>query len=220
MKRGEMVSVDFLSDDDFENLLRPLWDYLVFNQPPEHADVIFVFGGIDLSVPRYAAYLSHKKYAPFILISGNAGSKTPNTAMKPEALIFKDEMVVNGVEEKRIFIEDKATNALENVTLGMHLLSKNNIQARKLLLTARPFMQRRCIATFKKQYPDVEVISCPPQGTILSFCLRTRKAFVERLIGEFQRLLDYSDKGDIIIDPIPELVIETVEVIKKYLDQG
>jgi hypothetical protein len=55
---------------DLRAAAEDLWRYLAVNQPPEPADVIFVFGGNDLLVPRQAAALFRAGLAPLVLVTG------------------------------------------------------------------------------------------------------------------------------------------------------
>lgn len=215
-----MEFIEKLDDNSFENLLRPVWDYLIYDQTPQKADVIFAFGGLDISVPRRAADLYKQGFAPYILVTGNAGSRTPESFTRPEAMIFHDEIVVAGIDSEKILIEQKATNALENVKFGMEVLSSEKVDVNKAILTARPFLMRRCVATFNRHFPKVKVFSCPPKGSILSFCLRSRKAFAERLIGEVQRLEEYSLKGDILLESIPREVLAASKELESVLEHS
>ena len=38
-------------DPDMRRLIQPIWDYLAVSDPPDVADVIFVFGSRDFAVP-------------------------------------------------------------------------------------------------------------------------------------------------------------------------
>jgi hypothetical protein len=211
------ITIDELDEDTFESVLKPIWNYLSIYDEPISADVLFVFGGLDLAVPRRAAELFLAGYARVILVTGNAGPKTPDSFGKPESIVFKDEMVRLGVDETRILTEVEATNTLQNVLLGMRVLQSRNIVIDKAILVARPFLSRRCMATFNRHYPSVEGIGCPPMGHIMEFCFRSRKQFAERLLAEVARLKDYSAKGDIKLSPIPNNVFLACGHLEKLI---
>jgi hypothetical protein len=130
-----------------------------------------------------------------------------------------DEMVKEGVPESAFIIEDKATNALQNVILGMAVLKEQNINVNKAILVGKPFMMRRSLATFQKQFPEVVLLSCPPQGPIIKFIDRARSVFAGRLLNELARLKTYAEKGDITEQPLPESVQAGADNLREQLDQ-
>ena len=141
-------------------LLNPLWNFLAISDSPVRSDVIFVFGSQDLRVPRHAASLYRAGYAPTVLVTGHYGRMTRNIFEKPEALVFKDVLVRSGVPSQAIVVETTAQNTLENVTKGLSLLRQKGVSCQSVLLVAKPFVMRRCAATFARQAPDVRVSCC------------------------------------------------------------
>jgi hypothetical protein len=212
-----MKSIESLSDDEYEELLSPVWRFLVVNDQPKRSDIIFVFGGLDLAVPIRAAELYHAKIATQILITGNIGPLSKNVFNKPEAQIFRDEMIKHHVPSSSVLIEDKATNTLQNVMLGMNLLLSSNITIESAVLVAKPFLMRRCLATFQHHYNKIKVLACPPQGPILKFCDRPRREFAERVLAELHRIKIYSEKGDITPQPLSIDVENGIATISKIL---
>ena len=195
--------MDGLDAEAYERLLKPVWNFLCLTHAPAPSDVIFVFGSRDLEVPRRAAQLYAAGWAPRVLVSGRAGPRTEHVFDKPEALVFKDEMVRRGVPAAAVVTEVEACSTLENVRFGMAALGAAGESPRSALLVAKAFAMRRCLATFARQHPRVDVRGCPPVGPLLDHLDRSRAAFAARLVAEVGRLETYGAAGDIEPCPIP-----------------
>ena len=152
-------SIASLDETAYEALLRPIWDFLVRADDPASSDVIFVFGSQDLGVARRAAELYAAGLTSRVLVTGRLGPMTREFD-KPEALVFKEELTSWGVPEHAITTELHAGNTLENVRFGMAALRAVGQTPRSALLVAKPFVMRRCLATFARQSPSVSVRSC------------------------------------------------------------
>jgi len=105
-----------------------------------------------------------------------------------------------------IVLEKKATNTLENVRLGVeaywdHFTGKGKYS---VIVCALPPLLRRTLATFNKQFLGLEVFCSSyelPKGWLTS----DRQV---RVLGEFTRLREYANKGDIAPVEVPEDVRE------------
>jgi len=184
---------------------------------PQPSDVIFVYGGLDLQVPIRAADIYNRRLATKVLVTGSYGPFSEDVFDQPEAYVFRDKMIDEGVERNDIITETKATNTLENTIYGMNTLDGKNIKVNKAILVAKPFIMRRCAATFEKQYPRVETRNCPPRGSIMDFCDRPKDKFAKRLIAEVDRLKRYSKKGDISKQEIPTHITTVIKRIEERL---
>ncbi|MGK2860253.1 MAG: YdcF family protein [Thermoanaerobaculia bacterium] len=212
-----MSRIVTLTDHDYAEVLRPLWSYLGGFDAPEPSDVIFVFGGLDLAVPRRAAELYTQGIAPVALISGAAGPLTRKVFSSTEAETFRDEMVKHGTPRNVIVLETRATNTLENVRFGMAALAEQKISVQCAALVGKTFLMRRCRATFAKQYPDVRVSCCPPSISVLEAVDRDRGEFAARLLAELRRLDDYGAKGDIAPQPRDTAVDRAADDLRALL---
>ena len=192
--------------EDLAQAVRPLWEYLAVVHPPVRADVIFVFGSQALAVPARAAELYRAGHAPVVLVSGRYGRMTRGVFDRPEALIFRDRLVRDGVPAAAVVTETEAGNTLENVRLGLAALDRRRIPVRSALLVAKPFVMRRCAATFARQAPHVRVRCCPPAATLPASIDRPPAAFAARLAAEVERLDRYAAAGDVAPQPMPAAV--------------
>ncbi len=194
------------SVDEFEPIIGPLWDYLAVADAPARADVIFVFGSQAIAVPVRAAELYRAGHAPVVLVSGHYGRMTRDVFDQPEALVFRDRLLRHGVPQQAIVTETEAGNTLQNVLYGLAALRRKRIAVASALLVAKPFVMRRCAATFARQAPDIRVRCCPPHTDLTRSIDRAPAAFAARLVAELDRLDRYAAAGDIAAQTIPEAV--------------
>lgn len=192
-----------------------MWRFLAPSEVPLKSDVLFVFGGLDLAVPRQAASLYRSGFASQLLITGNAGLLTKDVFLEPECIVFRNEAVSHGVPLDAIITEDKATNTGENVEFGMSLLRSMGWAPHSALLVAKPFLMRRCLATFEKKFPNVVVRPAPPEGPWSEFLDRPEPEFVARLVAELDRLRNYSRNGFIAEVSIPDSVIAAEMLLRE-----
>ena len=201
--------------DDLAQLVGPLWDYLAIADPPARADVIFVFGSQTLAVPAHAAELYRAGYAPVVLVSGHYGRMTRDRFDQPEALVFRDRLVRDGVPPGAIVTETAAGNTLENVQFGLAALRRLAVRVGSALLVAKPFVMRRCAATFARQAPGVRVRCCPPATDLTRSVDRAPAAFASRLAAELDRLDRYAAAGDVAKQTAPATVREAARRIAR-----
>ena len=194
------------SADDFERVAGPLWNYLAVSDAPVRADVIFVFGSQALAVPARAAELYRAGHAPIVLASGRYGRMTRDVFDQPEALVFRDRLLRDGVPREAVVTETEAGNTLQNVLFGLAALRRKRVAVGSALLVAKPFVMRRCAATFVRQAPEVRVRCCPPRIDLMRSMDREPASFAARLVAELERLERYAAAGDIAPQAIPEPV--------------
>ena len=200
-----------------ESLVQQLLDYLVINDRPEPADVIFIFGSVlQPAVWEQAASVYRQGLAPVILTTGYAGPSAQALGIESEGKYIAEKLTSLAVPSSAIVIEDKSTNTIENVLFGMDALREKGIEATSAIIVTKPFHSRRCRATFVKQYPDVRVMSCPPALTLEQMIDRpTFNEFAIRVVGEIDRLIRYGgENGSIAPQTIPQTVLDASEQLR------
>lgn len=220
-----MSGAKLTDDETFASLVAPVVDYLCIRQTPQKADAIFLFGSLKLpAVWRQAAELYRQGYAPKILVAGGVGAANAGERSRfgladgsSESAFIRNELIELGVPFPSIITEERSTNTLENIVFGMRRLKEEGLDARRLMLVSKPFHARRCLATFERQFPSVEVICSPPKMSVLEAVDRPRKEFAERLLGELDRLRTYADKGDISRQELPTSIKDTARKLGSVL---
>lgn len=192
-----------------------IWNYLTLRQDPKRSDLILVLCSNDLRVADYAADLFMQQYAPRILFTGGIAHTNDLLATSwdmPEAEKFAEVARKKGVPSEHILIEHKATNTGENIRFAYDLLQQHGIFPKTIILVQKPFMMRRALATYIKQWPDLPptpLLCCPS----ISFDEYPNEAIdldalIHTLVGDLQRMKEYAEKGFQIPEEIPSSVWE------------
>lgn len=196
---------------------RTLSRFLAPLEPPSGgvvADAIMCFGSRDLHVPITAAELFHRGSAALIVCTGGVGLVDGLS----EADVFASELLARGIPPERIVIERESTHTGDNVVYGMRALQVRSPSepVRSILAVAWPFVARRCLATFAKRHPDVDVWSVP------AFCRSGQSAPFTRVtarwaVTQLGRLVDYAERGEIARVAIPAAVSAAAERLRGLL---
>ena len=190
--------------------LQVIWDYLCLNVKPQKADVIVGFGNFNEDIPRRAAELYLQGYAPRILFTGGLGRNTVGLLPESEADRFARVAIGCGVPDEAIIREDKSTNTAENIIFTRKLLEELNIPHDHILGVHQPFMERRITAAMGVYWPELNFSVTSPQVTIPEYLEAakgqgiTENASISVIVGDFQRMKLYADKGWQVPQEIPQ----------------
>lgn len=190
--------------------LQVIWDYLCLNRNPRKADVIVGFGNFNEDIPRRAAELYLQGFAPRILFTGGLGRNTVGLLPESEAARFARVAMGCGVPEEAIIQEDLSTNTAENIIFTRKLLEDLNVPHGHILGVHQPFMERRITAAMGVYWPEQPFSVTSPQVTIPQYLEAARRqgitenASISVIVGDFQRMKLYADKGWQVPQEIPE----------------
>lgn len=190
--------------------LKVIWDYMHLNMEPGPADCIVGFGNYNVNIALRAAELYRAGYAPKVLFTGGLGRNTAGMWTESEAERFAAAAVAAGVPERDVIVEDRSTNTAENITFTRAKLAELGIPARRLLGVHQPFMERRIYAAMKAYWPEAELVVTSPQVDIWQYLRDAvaqgleEKAAIDVIVGDFQRMELYAQKGWQIPQEIPE----------------
>ena len=188
-----------------DELAKILWDYNNLNHTVRVSDCILALGSHDIRVAHRAADLFLQDFAPWIIFSGNLGRLTEDLWNQPEAEIFAEEAIRLGVPRDKILIENRSTNTGDNIRLTKELLASKGLSIETVILVQKPYMQRRAYATFKKVWPEKDVIVTAPQLAFAEYPNETIKKndVISIMVGDTQRIKVYADRGFQIPQEIP-----------------
>jgi uncharacterized SAM-binding protein YcdF (DUF218 family) len=217
-------------DDRIRSLAEKIWDYHRLNQQVEKADAVLVLCSHDERVAERGAELFLDGWAPLMIFSGGSGSITKQLWTEPEAERFARIAIKVGVPEKNILIESRSTNTGENIELTKELLTKRGLDLQKFILVQKPYMERRSYATFRKLWPEKEVIVTSPQVSFAEYLAKyingalSPADVVSIMVGDLQRIRLYPAKGFQLEQEIPNDIWEAYEELVaagfiKYLIQ-
>lgn len=194
-----MIAKEVLED------AKKLWDYHHLNHTPEKSDCILVLGSHDLRVADRGAELYLQGWAPILIFSGGLGNVTKGIWKDPEADRFARIALDKGVPAEAIFIENQSANTGENILFTQRLLTEKGLNPQTFLLVQKPYMERRSYATFKKHWPDKNLIVTSPQISFEDYPTDEipMEKVINIMVGDLQRIRIYPDKGFQIPQDIP-----------------
>jgi uncharacterized SAM-binding protein YcdF (DUF218 family) len=215
-------------DDKTYALAEVIWNYHLMKHQLAKADAILVLCSHDERVAERGAELFLEGWAPLIIFSGGQGAITKGLWDEPEAERFARIAMSMNVPEESILIERKSTNTGENVQFTKRLLAEQGLNPGKFIVVQKPYMERRAFATFRKFWPEKEVVVTSPQVSfrdyLAEYSNRSLSAddVVGIMLGDLQRIKLYPALGYQIAQEIPEQVWEAFEVLvragyRKYL---
>ncbi len=204
--------------------IETLWDYMQLKQELTPADCLFVMCSNDLRVAEYAAKLYQQKLAPLLVFSGGEGRFTDGLFDKSEAETFAEIAKLAGVPNEAILIETQSSNSGENVRFTEQLLIEKGVNCESLILVQKPFMERRAIATFEKQwqspYSRLQVTSTAHPFFEYINEEMPLMMVLEALMEDFSRVKTYPDKGFQAKQEIPAHVESSYQALREKFEFG
>jgi uncharacterized SAM-binding protein YcdF (DUF218 family) len=129
---------------------------------PENPDVVIVLGcqvygytpGILLKTRLDAALETLNKYPGSIcVVSGGQG---PDETM-PEAQTMKKYLSDRGIDENRIYEENKSSSSFENLSYSKKIIEENNIKCDNIVILTSEYHVPRAVLIAKRVYPDIHI---------------------------------------------------------------
>jgi len=196
-------------DEQTYALAETLWDYHLMKHEVAKADAILVLCSHDERVAERGAELFHKGLAPLIIFSGGRGAITRTLWDEPEAERFARIAMSLNVPREKILVEVNSTNTGENIEFTKRLLAERGFAPQKFIVVQKPYMERRAFATFRKLWPEKEVVITSPQVSFRDYlagytCPSLSAAdVVSIMVGDLQRMKLYPARGFQIEQEIP-----------------
>ena len=208
-------------DDRIRALAQTIWDYHHLNHQLAHADAILVLCSHDTVVAARGAELYLQGWAPLLIFAGGHGTITRQLWHEPEADQFAAIAIEMGVPEDRILVENRSTNTGENVLFTRRLLAEKGLDPRTFIVVQKPYMERRSYATFRKVWPEKQLLVTSPQVSMLEYLGQYSHGALSAddvigiMVGDLQRIREYPAKGFQIHQDIPEEVWKAYEELVK-----
>jgi uncharacterized SAM-binding protein YcdF (DUF218 family) len=202
-------------------LAMKIWDYHLMSHQLSRADAILVLCSHDKKVAERGAQLFLEDYAPLLIFSGGLGAITKNMWNVPEADQFAKIAMKMGVPFDKILIENRSTNTGENILFTKIVLAEKKLNPQKFILVQKPYMERRSYATFRKLWPEKELLVTSPQVSFDEYLDNysnsdfSRDDVVSIMVGDLQRIKLYPESGFQIHQEIPHDVWAAYEELVK-----
>ena len=213
-------------DKRTRTLAEKIWQYHQMKHRLQKADAILVLCSHDKKVAETGAQLFLEGWAPLLIFAGGLGSITRGMWTEPEADQFADIAIGMGVPSERTLIENRSTNTGENILFTKQLLAEKQIDPQQFILVQKPYMERRSFATFRKVWPEKEVLVTSPQVSFAEYLDGyaneefSQDDVISIMVGDLQRIKLYAEKGFQIHQEVPPDVWSAYEeLVKAGYDQ-
>lgn len=206
-------------DHQIRALAEKIWNYHVLKHQVAKADAILVLCSHDERVAERGAQLFLEGWAPLLIFSGGQGAITKRLWSEPEAERFAQIAMSLHVPPECILVEVESTNTGENVQFTRNLLAEKGLDPQKFIVVQKPYMERRAYATFRRYWPDKEVIITSPQVSFDEYVAEYTNSslsaddVVAIMVGDLQRIKFYPALGFQIAQEIPEDVWAAYEAL-------
>ncbi len=204
-------------DLEVDKYAKIIYEYMLMHQDLIPMDAIIALGANDIRVADRAYEVWKDGFAPIIICTGGKAHENDinNTGWeKSEAEMFEDRLLSLGVPKKNIFLEKDAQSTGDNVKNVKKLLAEEDLQLNNFIVVGKPWNERRAYTTFKKQWPEVNIIMTSPQLSYNEY-MNTgevpKDVLLNVMVGDFQRIKEYPKLGFQIEQEIPEHVWEAYE---------
>lgn len=203
-------------DRKLDSLVQVIWDYMLVGQRLRAADCIFMLGSYDIRVADYAIDLFLEGFAPWLLFSGGVIQRNEALGVfwdLPEADYFARHALAREVPAEKILVENRASNTGENFLFARDLLRRKRLDFESFILVQKPFMERRVLATAQKLWRDFDFVVTSPPLSCADYLNGElpRDALIQYIVGDFQRVKVYGDKGFQRPQHIPDHVWDAFE---------
>lgn len=199
--------------EDADRFARLLWDYHQLHDAPKPCEAAVVLGSHDIRVADHAVAIYEQQLAPLFVFSGGSAPATRRFYEGTEASAFADRARAKGMPAEVIRLEERATNTAENLRFSLEILAAEGIHPASLLLVQKPYMERRSKATADVVCPSIEVVCTSPPIPFEAYPVGevTKEHFINTMVGDFQRILEYPKLGFMTEQEVPPEVIQAYE---------
>ncbi len=177
--------------------IREITDYIFLKSNPQKVDLLIIFGTRHLKIFDKVYRLYKEKLVPKILVTGGTNRVTE----KNEAKRIKKYLIKLGIKNKDIYLEERATNTLENVLFSKRTI-ENKIgfeQIKKIMIFVKHYHSRRALMTVKKHFPK-SIKTFLVTYKIYNFDKNNwfkKELGKEKVLSEYNKIKKYLKKGDI-----------------------
>jgi uncharacterized SAM-binding protein YcdF (DUF218 family) len=194
-------------------LARQLWEYHHMQHELVKADCILALGSHDLRVADRATELYLQGWAPLVIMSGGLGNLTQNMWTESEADKFARIAIEKGVPADAILVENKSTNTGENILFTQQLLQQKGLDPQDFIVVQKPYMERISYATFKKHWPNKNLLVTSPQLAFEEYATADipMDRVINIMVGDLQRIRFYPAKGFQVYQEIPAEIWDAYE---------
>lgn len=166
-----------------------LWNYMSSMRDRGPCDAIVVCCSYDLRVCDYACGLVEQGIASRLVLTGKVGNWTRHLWSAPEAHIFRDRALANGIAPENIYLEEKATNFGENIAFVRKMMP----QLERVTFVTKPNSVLRVTLTAPIQWPEVSAFVDSPPVAFPQEVSNVIGVFgvINEMVGDIDRVIKY-----------------------------
>jgi uncharacterized SAM-binding protein YcdF (DUF218 family) len=185
-----------------------VWDYQSLGHQLRPCSAGIGLGSHDLGVASYSAHLYHQGLFPVLVFTGATSPTTAARFPRGEAVHYREHARELGVPDAAILVEPKAKNTGQNAVFSREVLAEAGMVPASVLVVCKPYEERRSYATFRKVWPEVEVICASEPVDFAAYVdgIGDAKLVIDMLVGAMQRVMLYPERGFTIAQDVPEEV--------------
>uniref|UniRef100_H3ACC0 Uncharacterized protein n=1 Tax=Latimeria chalumnae TaxID=7897 RepID=H3ACC0_LATCH len=203
-------------DNDYRGWARALWNYLRLGHHLIKSDVVIGLGCHDIRVAERVARLYLEGWAPWILFTGYLGNHTLVIG-----ILFRNKLIIPALRDTPCEVSHEEvirlkllssrlrgteTNhkniLIQNVKYHYYMDKDKKTPFGKIILVQQPFMERRILATFLRQWPgdkeNTQVIVTSPQMDPCDYPnqhVGNMADLIGYMLAVLERIRDYPKKG-------------------------
>lgn len=183
----------------YQNFLQQFTDFIFVEDTPAPSDIIFIPGNGYPQMAERAAALWKEGAAPLLLPSGRYSTLTGRFSgvqekqeqypgpYETEWAFLQDVLLKNGVPEKAILREERATYTYENALRSRALTDALGLSIRRAILCCHAWHARRCLLYYQLLFPEAEILVCPSDTGINRHNWHETGEGIDLVLGEIER---------------------------------
>ena len=189
------------------NNIEDITKFIFIEDEPQKADIIFIPGSSNWVLAETAAKLYKEGKAGKIMPSGmyfyqfgrfmneRVTDERYKGVYRTEAEFLASVLIKNGVSEKNVIKEERATNTYENAIFSKELIKEMGIEVKTAILCPQAFHARRAFMTYSHLFPDTEfyVVPTDTQGITADNWHKTERG-IQVVLGELKKCGEYFEE--------------------------
>ncbi len=182
---------------EIKTLQRVFWS----SPPTNKIDVIILFGSTRSDWSDIIKKIHRLDYK-FLLITGKWSTWSKKNNIITQAEFIWQQCINQGIPIKKIILEKKSMNTLENVIFSSTLLRRKKISPKSICFISKSHHALRCLLTLKKYFWNI-IYSCFTYDMQKETVVIKRTDWMEHSLScdiikkEYDKISMYAHRGDI-----------------------
>ena len=122
-----------------------------------------VFGNslqVDERVNTVIEKYREGRFENIVLCGGTSGISNSDSNTESEASRYKNKLLLAGIPEDCIYLEEQSQNTFENIDNAMEIINSRE-EVSSLSIITSEYHLKRCALAFRKKYPNITITTIP-----------------------------------------------------------